>query len=418
MNYLKRILGIFFMICLFLSIALFINASELPTEIHQGKTVRGVVIEQSTNEPLVGVSVYIEGTSIGTVTDESGVYQLNVPSENSVLVFSFIGKITESRPVRGVSSIDVNMIDDATILDELVFTGYMTQRKADLTGSVSVATSEDLVRNPSANAMKALQGKMAGVHITTNGGNPAESVNIQVRGLSSLAGNLQPLIVLDGMPTQNLNLRDINTGDIESIQILKDAASASIYGARASGGVVLIQTKKGKEGRVNVEYRGSVSFSNLINRPKLMNAEQYGIAAFRAAAYDEQVFGVPMVLPATYDYVWQRGADGFPVLESAQPKEWLNPEQTVRGSDTDWMNEIFRTALMTNHQVTVSSGTEHSKSLFSLGYFDNEGTQIHTFFRQYSLRVNTEYDLWDKRLKIGENIALSYLQYRDANETR
>lgn len=220
------------------------------------------------------------------------------------------------------------------------------------------------------------------------------------------------------MPTENLNLRDINSGDIESIQVLKDAASASIYGARASGGVILIQTKKGREGRTTVEYNGSVSFSTLVNRPTLMNAEQYGIAAFRAAAYDEQVLGIPMSLPGTYDFVWQRGSDGLPALESARPAEWLNPEQTVRGSDTDWMDEIFRTAMMTNHQVTVSTGSDRSKSLFSLGYFDNEGTQIHTFFRQYSVRANTEYDLLNNRLKIGENIALSYLNYRDANETR
>ena len=404
--------------CLLSCFVLYSYSMSETDNINQSKTVRGVVIEQITNEPLAGASVYVKGTTIGTMTDVNGSYQLNVPSDNSILVFSFIGKQTIERSVSGLSVIDVVLEEDATLLDEVVFTGYMTQRKADLTGSISIATSADIVRNPSANAMKALQGKMAGVHITTNGGNPAESVNIQVRGLSSLSGGVQPLIVLDGMPTQNLNLRDINSGDIESIQILKDAASASIYGARASGGVILIQTKKGREGRVSVEYNGSVSFSTLVNRPQLMNAEQYGIASFRAAAYDEAVYGVPMALLNPYDYIWQRGTDGIPVLESVKPKEWLNAEQTVRGADTDWMDEIFQTALMTNHQVTVSSGTDRSKSLFSLGYFDNEGTQINTFFRQYSLRVNTEYDIMDGRLKVGENIALSYLNYRDANETR
>lgn len=394
------------------------RASAIPDEVQQAKTVRGVVIEQSTNEPLVGASVYVRGTTVGTTTNMDGQYQLNVPSDDGVLVFSFLGKRTIEQPISGRTTIDVVMEDDATMLDELVYTGYMTQRKADITGSVAMANASDLIKNPSANAMKALQGKLSGVHITVNGGNPAESVNIQVRGLSSLSGGVRPLIVLDGMPTENLNLRDINSGDIESIQVLKDAASASIYGARASGGVILIQTKKGREGRTTVEYNGSVSFSTLVNRPTLMNAEQYGIAAFRAAAYDEQVLGIPMSLPGTYDFVWQRGSDGLPALESVRPAEWLNPEQTVRGSDTDWMDEIFRTAMMTNHQVTVSTGSDRSKSLFSLGYFDNEGTQIHTFFRQYSVRANTEYNLLNNRLKIGENIALSYLNYRDANETR
>src|SRR5690554_6716695 len=418
MNYFKRTIDKLFLICLFLSLSILTIASDSPTDIQQARAIRGVVIEQSTNEPLPGVSVYIEGTSIGTVTDANGEYDFNVPSEDVVLVFSFIGKTTERRPVRGVSVIDISMLDDATLLDEIVFTGYMSQRKADLTGSISVASSSDLVKNPSANAMKALQGKMAGVHITTNGGDPAESVNIQVRGLSSLSGNVQPLIVLDGMPTQNLNLRDINAGDIESIQVLKDAASSSIYGARASGGVILVQTKKGKEGLTTIQYNGSVSFNTIKNMPALMNAEQYGIAAFRAQAYDEEVYGTAMSLPITYDFTWHRDDNGRPVLDAVKPAEWLNPEQTVRGSDTDWMDEILRTAITTSHQVTVSSGSNKSKSLFSLGYFDNEGTQIHTFFRQYSIRVNTEYDLIRNHLKIGENLAVSYLQYRDQNETR
>lgn len=413
-----QITGKLFFTCLLLSLAFYANAVNHSVGVDQGKTIRGVVSEQSTNEPLTGVSVYVKGTTIGTTTNINGEYQLIVPSEDAVLVFSFIGKRTVERPVRGISVINVVMVDDATMLDEFVYTGYMTQKKVDLTGSVSIATSSDIIKNPSANAMKALQGKLSGVYITTNGGNPAEGVNIQIRGLSSLSGAVRPLIVLDGMPTENLNLRDINAGDIESIQVLKDAASASIYGARASGGVILIQTKKGKEGKMTVEYSGNVSFSSVLNRPTLMNAEQYGIAAFRAAAYDEKVYGVPMALPGTYDFTWQRGSDGLPILEEVMAKEWLNAEQTVRGADTNWMDEIFQTALMTNHQVTVSNGTERSKSLFSLGYFNNEGTQIHTFFKQYSVRANTEYGLLDNRLKIGENIALSYLQYRDANETR
>ena len=404
--------------CLFLGINVYTFAIQMPDEIKQAKTIRGIVTEQGTNEPLPGTSVYVKGTTIGTTSDVDGKYQLNVPSEESILVFSFIGKKTVEHPVRGMTVIDIVMEDDATMLEEVVYTGYMTQRKADLTGSVSIATSSDIIKNPSANAMKALQGKLSGVHITTNGGNPAEGVTIQVRGLSSLSGGVKPLIVLDGMPTENLNLRDINSGDIESIQVLKDAASASIYGARASGGVILIQTKKGKEGAISVEYNGSVSFSSVVNKPTLMNAEEYGIAAFRAQAYDEKVYGVSMSLPNTYDFTWHRNDNGLAVLDGVKPAEWLNPEKTARGSDTNWMDEIYRTAMMTNHQVTVSQGTDRSKSLFSLGYYNNEGTQIHTFFRQYSVRANNEYALLNNRLKIGENIALSYLQYRDANETR
>lgn len=384
----------------------------------QDKVVRGVITEENSDESLIGANVVVKGTTIGTISDINGNYEIRVPSDDAVLVFSYTGKKTVELSTKGLSVLNLAMQEDAMMLSEVVYIGYMTQRKADLTGSVAMAKAVDIEKNRSANAMKALQGKMSGVHITTNGGNPAENVNIQIRGLSSLSGGVKPLIVLDGMPTENLNMRDINAGDIESIQVLKDAASASIYGARASGGVVLIQTKKGQAGKTVLEYDGSVSFSKIIKRPVLMNAEQYGIAAFRAQAYDEQVYGTAINLPGTYDFTWDRDASGLAVLESVKVAEWLNSAQTVRGGDTDWMKEILRTGVMTNHQLTVSSGTEKSKSMMSLGYYDNQGTQIHTFFKQYSVRANNEYSLINNHLKVGENLAVSYLQMRDANEIR
>lgn len=388
-------------------------------EVQQERIMRGIVTEEGTNEPLVGVNVYVKGTTIGTTTDIDGKYSIKIPAEQSVLVFSYIGAKMEEYSTKGLMALNVAMKSDATMLSEVVvYTGYMTQKKADLTGSLAMANADDIKKNAAVNPMKSLQGKLSGVHITTNGGNPAEGVTIQIRGLSSLSGGVKPLIVLDGMPTENLNLRDINSGDIESIQVLKDAASASIYGARASGGVILIQTKKGKAGKTTVEYNGSVSFNTVTNKPTLMNAEQYGIAAFRAQAYDERAYGTAMSLPKTYDFTWHRNENGMPVLDAVKPAEFLNADKTVRGADTDWMDEVLRTAVTTNHQLTISNGTEKSKSLFSLGFSDNQGTQIHTFFRQYSIRANTEYNLINNRLKVGENLAISYLQYRDQNETR
>ncbi len=392
-------------------------AAGSPGGLYQDKMVRGTVTEKESGAPLSGVNILVKGTGVGTVTNSTGNFEINVPSDNAVLVFTYTGKKKEERAVKGLSVIDVAMENDETMLQE-VYIGYMVQRKKDLTGAIAMATSSDIEKNPSANVMKSLQGKLAGVHITTNGGNPAENVNVQIRGLSSLSGSVRPLIVLDGMPTENLNLRDINAGDIESIQVLKDAASASIYGARASGGVMLIQTKKAKAGQTKVEYSGSVSSSRVTQKPTLMNAEQYGEAMFRAYAYDEQAYGIPMSLPGTYDFTWHRDADGKAVLDAVKPAEWLNAAHTVKSADTDWLDEILQPATMTEHQVTVSKGTDKSKSLFSLGYYDNEGTQIHTFFRKYSLRANTEYSLINNRLKVGENIAVSYLQYRDANELR
>ena len=402
------------LICLFSAFAAYFSVGRA-----QQKQIRGTVTEEGTNEVLAGVGVYEKGTARGVITDFDGKYVIDVASEDAILVFSYLGQKTVEYSVKGLTELNVAMEEDATMLSEVVvYTGYMTQRKADLTGSVVMATATDIEKNPAVNAMKSLQGKLSGVYITTNGGNPAESVTVQIRGLSSLSGGVSPLIVLDGMPTQNLNLRDINSGDIESIQVLKDAASASIYGARASGGVILIQTKKGKSG-TSIEYNGNVSFNTVINKPELMNANQYGIAAFRAQAYDDEVYGVTMSessLPKAYNYTWHRDSNGRPVFDKLSVAEWLLPD-LVRGTDTDWMNEILQTGIMTNHQLTVSRGTDNSKSLFSLGYYDNQGTQITTFFRQYSVRVNTEYDLIRNHLKIGENLAVSYLQYRNQNES-
>lgn len=392
------------------------KAIESPTILQQ-RIIRGEVRESGTNTTLAGVNVKVKGKTGGTVTNSNGKYEIPIDSKESILVFTYTGKKTEERLVGENDLINVSLTDESNMLAE-VYVGYMTQRKADLTGSVAIANASDIARNPSANAMKSLQGKLAGVHITTNGGNPAEGVNVQIRGLSSLSGGVKPLIVLDGMPTENLNLRDINAADIESIQVLKDAASASIYGARASGGVILVQTKKGKIGQTKVDYNGSVGVSNIVRKPRLMNAEEYGRATFRAYAYDEAVYGVPLTLPKTYDFTWHRDAEGRAVLDAVKPAEYLNAEKTVKSADTDWLDEILRPALMTNHQVSVSSGTEKSKSMFSLGYFENQGTQIHTFFRQFSLRANNEISLINNRLKVGENFAVSYLRYRDANEMR
>ncbi|RKE57554.1 TonB-linked SusC/RagA family outer membrane protein [Sphingobacterium detergens] len=392
------------------------KAIESPSILQQ-RIIRGEVRESGTNTTLAGVNVKVKGKTGGTVTNSNGKYEIPIDSKESILVFTYTGKKTEERLVGENDLINVSLTDESNMLAE-VYVGYMTQRKADLTGSVAIANASDIARNPSANAMKSLQGKLAGVHITTNGGNPAEGVNVQIRGLSSLSGGVKPLIVLDGMPTENLNLRDINAADIESIQVLKDAASASIYGARASGGVILVQTKKGKIGQTKVDYNGSVGVSNIVRKPRLMNAEEYGRATFRAYAYDEAVYGVPLTLPKTYDFTWHRDAEGRAVLDAVKPAEYLNAEKTVKSADTDWLDEILRPALMTNHQVSVSSGTEKSKSMFSLGYFENQGTQIHTFFRQFSLRANNEISLINNRLKVGENFAVSYLRYRDANEMR
>lgn len=381
----------------------------------QKKTVTGTVTEKSTGEALIGVSVFIKGTSTGTITNLDGNYSIEVQSENDILVFSFIGKQRIEIPVNNQTRINVTLEDDATILGEVVIsTGYMVQKKADLTGSIAMATASDLAQNPSTNPLRSLQGKLPGVYITGDGG-PGADMDIQIRGLSSISAQPAPLIVLDGL-SGDYNLRDINPANIESIQILKDAASASIYGSRAAGGVIIIQTKKGKKGDMKISYDGRVQFSTWANKPKLMNTDEYGRAIWQAYANDGKLNEIEQGV-RYFDYDWSYDSNGNPFLNSVTPIEWLNKNQTMRSADTRWADEISRTAISHNHQVAISSGTEKSRTFFSMGYENTEGIQIETFWRKYSIRLNTEYDLIDNRLKVGENFELNYINFREENQT-
>jgi TonB-linked SusC/RagA family outer membrane protein len=384
----------------------------------QNKIVQGKVVEEGTNEPLMGASVQIKGTTESTMTDEKGEFQLVMNSDKGILVISYTGKETVEQEVNSPSRINVTMENQNRMLEEINI-GYMRQQKKDLTGAISLADASDIAKNPGSNALKSLQGKLAGVLINTNGGNPTEQVTIQIRGVTSLSGAVQPLIVLDGMPLEGLNLNDINAHDIASIQVLKDAASASIYGARASGGVVLIETKKGHSGHTVISYDGSVSFENIVNKPTIMNARDYGMTAFKAAAYDEKIYGTALepALPKNADnFVWHRDPDGLAVLDDVTLTDFLDPDHKVTTSNTNWLDEVLQTGIRTNHQVSVSSGNDRSKSFFSLGYYNSQGTQIYTSFEKYSLRANNEYNLIKNRLKIGENLTLNYLRLRDRDQ--
>lgn len=384
----------------------------------QNRIVQGKVLDKGTNQPLAGVSVQVKGTAKGTMTDENGNFQIIMDSETGVLVFSHTGKETMEYEVSGAGPVNISMENFNNMLEE-VNIGYMVQQKKDLTGSVALASAADIAKNPGSNALKSLQGKLSGVLINTNGGNPTEQINIRIRGITSLSGSVQPLIVLDGMPLEALNLNDINANDIASIQILKDAASASIYGARASGGVVLIETKRGSIGRTTVSYDGSLSMEKIVSKPTLMDARGYGIMAFRAAAYDEKIYSTDLesALPKNaYNYVWHRNPDGLAILDDLSLTGFLDPDQRVATSNTNWLDQILQTGIRTNHQVSVASGNERSKSFFSIGYYNAQGTQIYTSFRKYSLRANNEYSLIKNRLKIGENLTLNYLKLRDRNQ--
>lgn len=371
--------------------------------------VSGKVVDEN-GLPLPGVSVRIKGSQAGTSTDENGAFSLGA-SQGDVLEFSFIGYKSRELTVGSEPTLHVALEPDRASLEEVVVTGYMTQRKADLTGAISVISRDDFVKTPSANVLRSLQGKIPGVYITTDG-NPAENVGVQVRGITSLNSS-PPLIVLDGQPV-SINLRDINPNDIESIQFLRDAASASIYGSRAAGGVILVNTRKGKKGPARVMYESYVGISKITGVPDMLSAEEYGRALWQATVNDGDD---PNTAIQIYDYDWSYNGDGVPVLNSVTPLEWLNEEQTMPSSNTNWFEAGTRTGIQQNHQLTISGGSERLSSLFSLNYYNNQGTQITSFFRRLAARFNNEYELIEGRLTIGENLTLTNLKMREVNST-
>ncbi|GGF25485.1 SusC/RagA family TonB-linked outer membrane protein [Echinicola rosea] len=372
------------------------------------KTVTGKITDED-GVTLPGVSVLVKGTTTGTVSDIDGNYSIEVPEGEATLVFSFIGYSTQEMAVGNQSTINIQLKENTAQLEEVVVTGYMTQRKADLTGAIAAVSTEEIEKNSYANVMQGLQGRLAGVYITTDG-SPVGNVNVQIRGLTSMR-SAPPLVVVDGLPT-NLNLRDINSQDIESIQVLKDAASASIYGSRAASGVILIETKKGKEGQTKVMYNGSFGVSSFMNRMDMMNTQEYGATLWQAAINDGQD---PNLMTQIYTYDWHTDPNGNAVLDNVAPLEWLNEEQTMPSADTDWFEEGSQLGIQNNQQLSLSHGSERAKTLFSLNYYENQGTQIHTMFRRYSIRLNSEYNLIEDRLTIGENMSLSNIKMNDQN---
>lgn len=242
--------------------------------------VQGNVSDKANGEPLIGVSVLEKGTQNGTVTDFDGNFSLSV-SANATIVISYVGYKTQEATASQMMNIKLE--EDAELLDELVVTGYTSQRKADLTGAVSVVSVNDLKKQNENNPMKALQGKVPGMTISADG-SPAGNATIRIRGIGTLNNN-DPLYIIDGVPTK-AGMHELNGNDIESIQVLKDAASASIYGSRAANGVIIITTKRGEEGKVKVDFDASVTASMYTNKMSVLNAEQFGQVMWQAYVND------------------------------------------------------------------------------------------------------------------------------------
>lgn len=367
------------------------------TEIH------GTVVDQ-TGETIIGATVMEKGTSNGTVTDLDGNFTVKVDA-GKTLVVTYIGYLTQE--VTAQDGMKITLQDDVLSIEEVVVTGYTTQRKADLTGAVSVVSPSDLAKQNENNPIKAMQGRVPGMNISADG-SPSGSATVRIRGIGTLNNN-DPLYIIDGVPTKS-GMHELNGNDIESIQVLKDAASASIYGSRAANGVIIITTKRGKEGKVKIDFDASVALQTYTNKMKVLNAKEFGEVMWQGYVND----GLdPNANGLGYRYDWSYDAQGNPVLNNVTMDKYLDAAGTTPASDTDWFDKTTRQGLIQQYNVSLSNGGERGNSFFSLGYYKNKGIIKSTDFNRYSARMNTEYKL----IKIGEKNIVTVGEHFTLNRT-
>ena len=381
--------------------------------------VSGKVVDEA-GQPLIGVTVLEKGSSRGTVTDEVGSYNLDAEI-SSTLVFSFVGFIAQEIPVANQQSIDVTLVQDALMLNEVVAVGYQTLRKSDLTGAVSSVKAKELnLTTPTIG--QALVGKVAGVQVSQVSGAPYNTTKIRVRGVGSVNASSDPLYVIDGYPAGNDIF--INPNDIESIDILKDAASAAIYGSRAAGGVVLITTKRGKEGKGKLEYDYQFGVNQLSKKVKLLNSAEYTdlfIDARNNTYRDLMVNSGKPFSPANYSddnatrikNVGSAGAVSIPTSLYDFANQTALPQQY----DTDWQDELYQNALVQRHNLSFTGGKNGVRYAVSGGYLDQPGIILSTSQQRLNFRTNLDAEL-TKRLKVGANLAVTSNTNREVQEGR
>lgn len=364
----------------------FCGLDAIAQQIH----VKGVVVSKGDNEPVIGASVLEAGTTNGTITDFDGNFELDA-KKGADLVISYIGY--KNATVKAAASVSVVLEEDAAMLDEVVVTGYMAEKKADLTGSVAVVKMKDVADVPTGNVLSSLQGRVAGMNITTDGTPGGGGTSTLVRGTTTF-NNASPLYVIDGMMTRDNVGTILSSGDVESIQVLKDAASAAIYGAQAANGVIIITTKRAKQGQIKVDFDMSLTAQTFSTGFDLLNTQQWGDVYWQAYKYsfgatpNSVVYGSgPTAVPQQYYY----DQDGI----------------KIRVADTDWQKEMYNTALMQTYNLTLSKGTENSNSSLSVNYIDQDGLIMNTDYQSFNTRLMNEFRFLNDRLKVGENATLT-----------
>ena len=337
----------------------------------QKLTISGVVIDKDLNEPLTGVNVLVKGTTTGTIPDLDGKYSLEV-EPNSILVVSYIGYVSQQIPASG-EVVNVTLKEDTQNLDEVVVVGYGTMRKSDLTGSISTAKGKDMLKAQSFNALDGLKGNVAGVNIFSNTGQPGGESRVIIRGISTINASASPLYVVDGVVMSNSDL--LYPNDIESIEVLKEASSAAIYGARGANGVVMITTKKGTIGQPKIKYDGSFGIQHITKTIPMMDAYEF---------VKLQADRCPKDMETTYFMNY----DG---------KKWgLEDYRNI--PHYNWQDEIFRSAWMQSHNVSLTGGSEGVRYNASLSYYDQDGILLESNYKRVQGRMGTT--IQKKKLKI------------------
>lgn len=345
------------------------------------------VVRDADGQPLPGVAVKVEGTTVGALTDVNGVYTLEVPRANAVLSFTFVGYTELKVPVNGRNAIDVTMEETTEVLDEIVVVGYGTQRKQDVTSAIAVVDAQAITKAPVANVTSALVGLAPGIEVQSNQGQPGTLPTVRIRGVGSV-NTTDPLYVVDGIPMDNAY---VNIQDVESMQVLKDAASSAIYGARGANGVIIITTKAGKKGAPKVGYSGYYGWETPWKTIDLLKIDEWA-----AMVVENNTAGGTTPPPLATDIV----ANGY------------------TGDVTDWQKEVFQTGAITEHNLDISGGTDAGNYYFSVNNFQQDGIIIDTKYKRYSVRMNSNWQ--SKKFKFGENISFIYNQNEseDANGGR
>ncbi len=337
------------------------------------RTITGTVTDQNSNEPLPGVSILAKGTNTGTTSDANGNYRLTVADNVTTLVFSFVGFESVEENINNRSVVNLALAPDVQSLSQVVVIGYGSVEKKDLTGSVASIKGEEVAKIATARFDDALRGKVSGVQITPTSGAPGAGVSIRIRGSNSLNASNEPLVVIDGFIGAG-DLNNINTNDIESIEVLKDASATAIYGSRGANGVILVTTKRGKEGQSKFSFDTYTGTQSITRKLDLMNARQY--AEFQN------------------DIAASTGASPF------------FPDVSALGEGTNWQDEVFRTAPITSSTLSISGGTAKTNFYLSGNYLNQQGIYINTGFKRYLTRLNLDHTV-NSRLKTGISLSLS-----------